>query len=167
MMTIIGIDPGLGGAIAILNDAVTVHPTPVIVERLEKSIRRHHDEPAMRDLLCGLDDPVAYVEEVHSMGGQGVRSMFTFGTGYGLWRGLLVGLGIPYTLVPPRTWQRLMFSGTPRTDPKAASLLVVKRLFPAASLRRTEAARTDDHGMADALLIAEYGRRTLAAGGSA
>jgi len=44
---------------------------------------------------------------------------------------------------------------------KNSSIEVAKRLFPGIDLRRTERSRKDDDGLAEALLMAEYARRTL------
>ena len=73
-------------------------------------------------------------------------------------RGVLAGLGIPYELVTPQKWKRAM--GVPSGD-KSSSRPVALRLFPslAAELRLKK-----DHGKADALLIAGYGRRRLIGG---
>jgi len=80
---------------------------------------------------------------------------------YGLIEGVCIGVGIPYTIVPPREWQKVMLSGvSKKLNTKAASILIAKRLYPGVSLRATERCTTDHHGMSDALLIAEYGRRT-------
>lgn len=67
--------------------------------------------------------------------------------------------GYPYTIVTARDWQRVMFAGLGKVeDTKAASILIAKRLFPEVDLQPGEC-RTDQDGLSDALLIAEYGRR--------
>lgn len=69
--------------------------------------------------------------------------------------------GYPYTIVPARTWQVVMFAGLGKVeDTKAASILAAKRLFPDVNLRPGEC-RKDQDGLSDALLLAEYGRRQL------
>jgi crossover junction endodeoxyribonuclease RuvC len=84
------------------------------------------------------------------MPGQGTRSMFTVGLGYGLWLGVLGALRIPYTAVRPAVWKR---SIGPSKD-KEASRLRAQQLYPGADLRRKK-----DHGRAEALLLASYGLR--------
>ena len=91
------------------------------------------------------------------MPGQGVVSMFTFGTGWGRIMGVLDALRIPYELVRPQKWKKA-FSVT---SDKNSSIAVCKRLFPDVSLKRTERCVKDDDGMAEALLMAEYARRKL------
>jgi crossover junction endodeoxyribonuclease RuvC len=81
--------------------------------------------------------------------------MFTMGRGLGTWEGVLAGLGIPYELVTPQRWKKALMDGMGKD--KDASRLQAIRLFPAIA---GQLARKKDDGRADALLIAEYGRRT-------
>lgn len=74
---------------------------------------------------------------------------------------LLMALEIPFTAVPAQTWQKEMLVGTPGTDTKQRSILAAQRLFPSVDLRRTERSKKPDHNFADALLLAEYGRRKM------
>ncbi len=157
----IGIDPGLSGAVAILPAGV-VSDTPTAVTANGKT-RRHVYLPGemariVREYATG--DCHAYLEAVHSMPGQGVRSMFSMGHGLGLWEGILAALGVPYTLVTPQRWKREMMGSV--TDKDAARVRAVQ-LFPHLA---GELARVKDHGRAEALLIAEYGLRTGGSGGN-
>lgn len=155
MMTYIGIDPGLDGAVAKQDSfECRVYATPTV--RISRG--RDYDEPAMRAILEGTLNPTAIIEKQQSMPGQGVRSTFMTGGGYYIWRGLLSGLGIPYEIVTARRWQKLMH-GVASGDPKGRSIMACKRLFPTVSLLKSDRCRTPHDGIADALLIAEYGRR--------
>lgn len=162
-MIYIGIDVGKKGAIARVSakGECRVYPQPLL--------GKQPDECAMANFLrygnTGGTEPVghyrrAYIEKAQAMPKQGVTSMFSYGTLFGMWRGMLVALGIPYEIIPPRTWQKVMLSGVQRDDTKAASILVAKRLFPGVNLLPTPKCRKHSDGMADALNIAEYGRRT-------
>lgn len=168
-MIYIGIDPGLDGALAYinLNDAaaprVAVVDTPTVTVKVTKGNKREYDLAAMSKTLAvlavegNLDGACAVIEKVHAMPGQGVTSMFSMGYGCGLWEGLLAGLGLPYERVAPQRWQKLMLADEGKG--KDAARLQAQRLYP------HEAhlfARKKDDGRADALLIAEYGRRTRA-----
>ena len=95
-----------------------------------------------------------YIERAQAMPKQGVTSMFNYGKGFGLWLGLLIGIGFPYTLVSPRRWKASMLSDMPKD--KGASILRAKQLFPASARELT---RVKDHNRAEALLIAAYGQR--------
>lgn len=174
MITIIGIDPGLSGALAVIRggEVLLLFKVPTI-----KSGRHHeYDEQAMRAML--LEHVVyssklpsyekivtthAFIERAQAMPGQGVTSMFSIGLGFGTWRGLLAALQIPYQIVHPRTWQKTMLADVNKDDTGAASIIVAHRLFPGVELRKSARCTVDDHNMADALNLAEYGRRILGA----
>ena len=159
---VIGIDGGLRGGLAFL-DGQGIFPVVLSIPILTvgKSKRVYDEQAIRKELWRTLPSSHAFIESAQAMPKQGVSSMFKIGECYGLMRGLLAGLCIPYEVVRPREWQREMFKGVDSSDTKKASILVAKRLFPGVSLRRTHKCRTDSDGMADALLIAEYGRRRL------
>lgn len=151
-MIVIGIDPGLDGAVAIIVDGVpSVFDTPVGKD----GKKRRYLVGAMRGILNnGNYGASAAIERVHSMPKQGVASSFGFGEGFGLWQGLLAGLGIPFDLVTPQAWQKVMLAGAAKG--KGSSRVRAQQLFP--SLAK-ELNLVKHHGRSDALLIAEYRRR--------
>jgi len=152
MTLYIGIDPGLDGAVAfICGQAVKVVRTPTVKMGKRRqcdlasmvSIMRDHTEPYCQDA------PFAVLESVHSMPKQGVASSFSFGRGFGMWEAILAALGVPYELVSPQAWKKVMLRDTDHS--KGAAKLVASRLWPALGKL------TD--GEAEASLMAEYGRR--------
>lgn len=156
MTAFIGIDPGLSGCVAVIGcKEPRIYDTPTFLVHCKTKDKREYDIPCMRSILEAWQYEPAWVflELVHAMPGQGVTSMFSFGRGLGLWEGMLAALKISYTLVAPQRWQKELLDGMPKG--KGASLIVAKRLFPSVSLDRVK-----DHGRADALLLAEYGRRS-------
>ena len=150
-MTYIGIDPGKKGAMAIIYQKRKDAAPGVLIYPF--------DAAAYRDALIFIDETAAVcaLERVGAMPGQGVTSMFSFGENYGFIQGLLTSNSIPYELVTPQRWKKAFEV----TGDKNSSIAVAKRLFPGVSLRRTTASRKDDDGMAEALLLAEYARRTM------
>ncbi len=85
----------------------------------------------------------------------------------GLSRGfewMLVALGIPYQLVSPQAWQKVMHAGTSGHDTKQRSVVAAQRLFPGITFQRSERSRRVDDGLCEAALIAEYGRRVRQGG---
>ena len=158
---IVGIDPGLDGAIAVLckGAAPEAAPMPTL-----GTGRRELDFGFIRSHLHAYHvqgNVHVVIEKQQAMPKQGVSSTGVTMRNYGLIEGVCIGVGIPYTIVPPREWQKVMLSGvSKKLNTKAASILIAKRLYPGVSLRATERCTTDHHGMSDALLIAEYGRRT-------
>lgn len=162
-MTTIGIDPGLDGAVAILGYETVlgaagkplIYDTPTLTVKGASGNRREYHLIKMASFLRPFAAcSVAYIENVHAMPGQGVRSMFTMGLGVGAWMGILAALEIPVTRVTPQRWKGVMLDGMGHD--KDAGRLRAIQLFP------TQAEvfeRKKDDGRADAILIAEYGRR--------
>lgn len=96
----------------------------------------------------------AFIENVHSMPGQGVCSVFSFGDNCGFIRGVLTALKIPYEKVTPQKWQQALScnskKGMTKVQHKNQTKAKAQQLWPD---------RTWTHAIADAALIAEYGRR--------
>ena len=143
-MIYIGVDPGKNGGIAII-DSDGVIAFPFSEERLLIEL----------DGIAQEYECICYLEHVHAMPKQGVSSTFNFGMNFGFIQGVLKAYDIPYELVTPQKWKK-EFSCT---SDKNTSIEVCKRLFPCVSLKATDRCRKDHDGMAEALLIAEYGRR--------
>lgn len=145
-MIYIGIDPGKNGGIALLSNVSDFIDTFV------------YSEDAILEVLKQASkyvDKICYLEQVHAMPKQGVTSTFNFGMNFGFIQGVLKAYGIPYELVTPQKWKK-EFSCT---SDKNTSIEVAKRLFPNVNLKATDRCKKDHDGMAEALLIAEYGRR--------
>lgn len=173
-MLFIGIDPGLDGAIGWIRSSggdVGACVTPTILKTEGKGSRLY-DLPLMRRVLIGclLDyapgvntaeraqSSCVALEKQQAMKGQGVSSTFSIGRGYGLWEGLLVGLGVPYQLVHPKTWQKELLGGLAGGS-KERSIQRAGALFPDLDLRASERSRIPHDGKADALCLAEWCRR--------
>lgn len=163
-MMIIGIDVGLSGAIAVLHDytsaVVGVWDTPILTIKKNKGVRHEIDRPALAELMREilrqrdeLGEPVACIEAVHSMPGQGVASSFEFGKGYGQFLMLMTVLKIPVDLVSPQRWKKTMMADMGKD--KDASRIRAKELFGS----QIDLSLKKHHGRADAILIAEYRRR--------
>jgi len=149
----IGIDPGLSGALAVLAPDGTLQvvcDTPVLTLKVARGTKQCYDIPSMVAMLAPYAGmPVhGLIEEAQAMPGQGTRSMFTIGYGYGIWLALLTAVQIPYTPIRPAVWKKAFSLG----KDKEASRLRAQQLFPAADLRLKK-----DHGRAEALLLAYHG----------
>ena len=148
-MLYIGIDQGKNGGIAYIQQVdiseINIYKTSIF------------DESVLIKFLKNFnpDSCICYLEQVHAMPKQGVSSTFNFGMNFGFIQGVLKAYGIPYELVTPQKWKK-EFSCT---SDKNTSIEVCKRLFPNVNLKATERCKKDHDGMAEALLIAEYGRR--------
>lgn len=144
-MNIAGIDPGLTGAVAVVND----NGRKIIDTCLMPVTNKEVDIAALVDILQEWEVKHVYLEKAQAMPKQGVVSMFTYGVGYGMIRGALTSAKIPYTLIHPATWKRVMCKDMDKG--KTASLTRVKQLYPELRLKNSE------HGKADAILLAVYG----------
>ena len=159
----IGIDPGLSGAIAVIQydgQVVTVLPIPLAGKEIDvKCIIKWLIKKAtvQKDGIFYKRDATVYIEAVHSMPGQGVSSVFKFGFVTGILHGIIRTLGIPLYTVTPQAWKKEILAGTDKS--KQASIDYVARTYPNVSLKRTERSTTYDHNMSDAICIAEYCRR--------
>ena len=178
-MRVAAFDPGLGGAMALLADGAAPIVIPMPTVPVPGGSKRKLDTTAIRVYLTTWKPDIVVIEKQQAMPGkfnrrkkdgsyspekegddknhQGVASTFTIGLNYGVLIGICAGLGIPIEIVHPKTWKKAMLSDT--TKDKGASVLRAQQLFPGVNLKRTERCKGPDDGMAEALLLAEYGRR--------
>jgi len=91
----------------------------------------------------------AVIEKVHSSPQMGVVSAFSFGKSFGFCEAVLVAAGVRYELATPQKWMKAM--GCMTGGDKKISKARAQALFPDVKVT---------HAIADALLIAEYARRT-------
>lgn len=142
----VGIDPGMTGALAILNSdnqLIAIHDLPFIGKRLNAAL--------LQTLLLEHNGQRhAWVEESQSFPGQGVSSAFNYGTGYGTILGVLAATQIPYRTVRPAIWKKAMQLGRDKTDSRRRAT----ELWPA---HADQFQRVKDDGRAEAALIALYG----------
>lgn len=157
-MIVCGIDPGRTGAIAAVGgEAAVVFPMPETSQAIFGMLF---------DLTKEKTYPVhVFMEKGQTMPKNGVVPSFNYGHHNGFIEGCLTALKIPYTLIKPQAWQKSMHAGADsKLELKERSIQVAQRLFPEVSLLPTPRCRKMSDGMAEALLIAEFGRRTLQGG---
>jgi len=144
---ICGIDPGNGGAFALLLDGrlEAVDDMPVI----EVNGRRRINAAAVTDIVVRYNADLTVIEQVASMPRQGVASTFAFGYGAGLLEGVHSALGRSLTLVRPATWKRA--AAVPAD--KGAARMMASRLWPE---QASWFARVRDDGRAEAALLARW-----------
>ena len=161
MRTIVGIDPGVTGALVALlttrDQVLAATPMPVLTDRNGKSLV---DAAGVLRFLLENGAGHIYLEQVNAMPARGkageartmgATSAFNFGRGFGVLEGVAACAQVPLTYVPPATWKkRAGLTGTEKDFARTAAL----RLFPSAGdlLKRKK-----DVGIADAMLIARYG----------
>lgn len=160
-MFVLGIDPGLQGAWALIDlDTGKLFACGKVSVVKSKKGKTEYNLPAMRDLLNNSLIKGVALELVHSMPGQGVASMFAMGRGLGLWEGMIVAMNLPYVKVAPRTWQKEILTDFNKGDEaKQASILNAERIFPYFSFKPTERCTKIDHNMTDAANLALYAKK--------
>lgn len=160
MSIYIGIDPGLGGAVAILaDDGTLLYATRTPIISGVGTAKRHYDIPQMAQLVkewASVNPPTfVAVEKVAAMPHDGVTSSFRFGQGYGIWQGIMAALDLPIIDVRPQMWQKQLLEGMPRGKAvKTSAVTRAKALWPTIPIKFKA-----DWGMADAALIGETARR--------
>ena len=98
-MKIIGIDPGLSGAIAILEDkkVLNIFDMPVMAEgkKNKRQLNSAQLVNIIKENTIKNEDIAVVVEQVNAMPGQGVTSMFNFGQSFGAIKGVCAALNLP------------------------------------------------------------------------
>nr|XP_043637843.1 Holliday junction resolvase MOC1, chloroplastic [Erigeron canadensis] len=159
---VIGVDPDVSGALAVLKTddfgfSAQVYDSPNVKVLVGNRIRRRMDTKAMVQLLRSLDIPIgttAYIEQSLPYPGDGKQGWWSGGFNYGLWIGVLLASEVSVVPVPSARWkQEFKLSGNGKTKDDSRALACT--LFPmlSSSLKRKK-----DHGRAEALLIAAYGK---------
>lgn len=154
-MIFVGIDPGIKGGIAVIDNRIDdggygAVPMPKTRAGICQFL-------ALQQKSGGGESVIVAIESVHSMPGQGVSSSFKFGKGYGEILGICCALGFIILEPTPQAWKKLMLAGTDRS--KDAAIQVAENLFPEINLVPS-GCRVPSDGMAEALLMAEWARRT-------
>ena len=157
-MIIIGIDPGLNGAIAILEGKKVncLFDMPVMAEgkKNKRQLNSAQLVHILKDNINNFENSVVVVEQVNAMPGQGVTSMFNFGQTFGAIKGVCAALGLPIYFVRPSKWKKhfeLINSS------KDASRTKAIQIYPGLS---NQLSKKKDVNKSDAILIALYYEET-------
>ena len=145
MRNVCGIDIGLKGFIAFINDdhLLELHPIPVIGNTI--------DVIEFSSILRAAHPELIYLEKAECRPGQNIKATLTCGTNFGMILGALAVLRLPHIVLECRKWQASMLLGTEQSlGSKARSLLAAARIFP-----DTDFGKNDNKS--DAALIAYYG----------
>ena len=153
-MKVIGIDPGLSGAIAILenNKVLGIFDMPVMSEgkKNKRQLNSAQLVNIIKENIMKDEEISVVVEQVNAMPGQGVTSMFNFGQTFGAIKGVCAALNLPIFFVRPSKWKRhfeLINSS------KDSSRTKVIEMYPSLSNQLT---KKKDVNKSDAILIAKF-----------
>lgn len=172
-MLVVGIDPGLTGACAVLGPqglrSVFDLPTMKIPGVGPKAlVQRKIDGRALLDLLlaacpAGEARPTIVIEAVGTMGGanNAVQTQGSLLRSLGAIETVAECLKCPVEYVSPQSWKRrygLIDPKLSHKDRKAKAMETARRCYPACS----DISRAKDHNRAEAILIAHHARMELA-----
>ncbi len=133
-MRIIGIDPGLSGGIAILEDnkIKCMFDMPVMADgkKNKRQLNRAFLVQLIKENIKNIEDTVVIVEQVNALRGQGVTSMFNFGQTFGAIKGICAALALPIFFVRPAKWKKHFELINPSKD---ASRTKVIEMYPLVS----------------------------------
>ena len=153
-MKIIGIDPGLSGAIAVLenNKVLNTFDMPVMPEKKKnkRQLNSAHLVSLIKENISTSEEVAIVVERVNAMPGQGVTSMFNFGQTFGAIKGICAALELPIFFIRPAKWKKhfeLINSSKDSSRTKAIEM------YPKLS---NQLAKKKDVNKSDAILIARF-----------
>lgn len=172
---IMGIDPGLQGAISLF-DITGIQKDPIIIPMpTEKQKRKLVGKKTEKEetkiqiyplyvVFRNLKIKKVFIEDVHSIYGVSAGSNFSFGFGLGQIYGMIECLDIPYTKVQPKEWQKFLWKekdivlfDKKKVDTKQSTINAIKRIFPNCSLQKTKRCKKEHDGIADSLGILYFG----------
>tara|TARA_Y100000741_G_scaffold252433_1_gene194194 strand:- start:984 stop:1469 length:486 start_codon:yes stop_codon:yes gene_type:complete len=153
-MIIVGIDPGVSGAICFLlkGKIVALYDMPTMVDgkKNKKQVNGAEITNILNNEMIRDKDIKVVIEQVSAMPGQGVTSMFNFGQSFGVLKGICAALKIPVHFVRPAKWKKHFNLINSEKD---ASRTKVIEAFPYIS---SQLSKKKDGNKADAILIARF-----------
>lgn len=164
----IGIDPGLTGAVAAIDHRGlrALHDMPTMARSAGgASVSHQVNAAALANILQELaaehdkNEVLILIERVSGMPKQAMGSTFSLGLTAGLIEGAAAARGYAHELVAAPTWKKHHGIRAPKqpTLAKEQARAIAQRLYPAAELHLKK-----HHNRAEAILIARYGLDTKA-----
>jgi crossover junction endodeoxyribonuclease RuvC len=154
-MTVLGIDPGLDGALALLDcrgKVIEIVDMPTVPVVINKKNRRQVPPALLASVIERLAPSVAFLEHVSTRPGEGAVGAFSFGRSFGCLEGVLATLQIPVTLVYPATWKRALNIPADKGGARMKAMSLFPEVADQFKLKKHD-------GRAEAGLIALYGLR--------
>lgn len=155
-ISFIGIDPGQKGGVAMVNQfgqAVGGFTLP-----------HHEDDPKvivwpmiLKFFLNKCRGAYVSIEQMPFMGKRGQIATMSLAENIGVFKGLLVAAALPFESVHPSTWQSVLINHHQGKSKERALKTFEEKWPEMASQLRMSHDKVPD-GIADAMLIAEYGR---------
>ena len=159
-MLIIGIDPGISGAICFFENGQVkeIINMPVMADG-KKNKRQINGPQTYNEILKRINnypkkDIIVVIEQVSAMPGQGVTSMFNFGQSFGVIKGICSAMQLSTYFIRPVKWKK--YFGLIKSE-KDASRTKAIEIFPYIS---PNLSKKKDANKADAILIASFFHNT-------
>ena len=160
-MIIIGIDPGINGAICFFKKGkvldVIEMPTMAEGKKNKRQVngQQIYNEISKRIKDYSKDSIKVVVEKVSAMPGQGVTSMFNFGQSFGVIKGVCAAMQLPIFFIPPAKWKKHFDLINSQKDSSRTKAI---EIFPQIS---SILSKKKDSNKADAILIASFFENTM------
>lgn len=154
---ILGIDPGLSGALAFMDDKeLLIYDVPTFEITRNGKKKRQIDLQILLSIMQNKDlgTTHAFLEHVNAMPGQGVSSMFQMGRGYGQIEMGLAAAGIPVTYITPQVWKKALSVPKDKDGARQRASQLMPQWAHNWPLKKHD-------GRAEAALIALYARKNL------
>ena len=163
-MYIIGIDPGISGAICFFENGniIDVIDMPSMAEG-KKNKKQVNSAQIYNEIRSRIENVPksnisVVIEQVSAMPGQGVTSMFNFGQSFGVLKGICASMQLSMYFVRPAKWKK--YFNLIKTEKEASRTKVIE-IFPQISGKLS---KKKDVNKADAILIASFFNNTYKLG---
>lgn len=167
----LGIDLGLSGALALINEKkrlIECVPIPVMDCWVGKKLRPEYNieeiVTIIKKWLSEYHIALVGVERLRAIPHQSSQTAFSMGGSAMLFRTIFNIFGVEYIEIEPVIWQKSVFKDDfyitrkeeAENATKKASIKTAERLFPGFNFKRTKRSRIIDHNMTDSANIAYY-----------
>ena len=158
-MIIIGIDPGVSGAICILTEGKITEiyemPTMIDGKKNKKQVNGAEITNIINKELVNEKDINVVIEHVSAMPGQGVTSMFNFGQSFGVLKGICAALKLPVHFIRPVKWKKHFNLINTEKDASRTKVIDVFHYIS------SKISKKKDANKVDAILIARFFHETV------
>lgn len=151
MKTILGIDPGMGGALVSISETEKiVYDMPTFEITKNGGKRRMIDIQKLMHIIKSDKATHVFIERVNAQPQNGVAAAFTFGFGCGVIEACVTAAGIPFTYVTPQSWKKAMSCPADKDGARMRASQLLPDMSHNWDLKKHD-------GRAEAALIALYG----------
>jgi hypothetical protein len=157
----VGIDNGKEGGISVIDENENIIEC-IVMPVLESGTKKEYDVNQIVNYFKAIKftyNTTVGLEDCHIMPKNGGKQNFKTGEQFGIIKGILKGLSIPYEIVKARDWQKEILKSLTVKDTKLKSIMYCQNKYPGVDFRRTERSKKQHDGKTDSLCIAIYTKR--------